>query len=119
MGFHFLSLISFRVGNSDAEVLQREFGKSYAQETFVGLDRFQVIARLAEDGQTREAVRVQTLPPIEHLVGRRKKLIARSREKYAAPRASVEARIERWMRESHNSRSHVSKGRIPFLPVRI
>ncbi len=57
------SLISFRVGNADAEVLQREFGKTYALETFVGLDRFEVIARLSDDGQTREAFRAQTLPP--------------------------------------------------------
>ena len=113
------SLISFRVGNADAEVLQREFGKSYALETFVGLDRFQVIARLSEDGQTREAFRAHTLPPIEHQVGRREKLIARSREKYAAKRADVEMKIERWMRARDDTRPRIRKGRIPFLPVRI
>ncbi len=111
------SLISFRVGNSDAEVLQREFGKSYAMETFVGLDRFQVIARLSQDGQTREPFWAQTLPPIEHQVGRRKKLIARSREKYAAPRADVEAKIERWLTGHDRNPLRIRKGRIPFLPV--
>ena len=113
------SLISFRVGNSDAEVLQREFGKSYALETFVGLDRFQVIARLSEDGQTREAVRAQTLPPIEHEVGKREKLIARSREKYAAKRTDVEAKIERWLTGHESDPRRIRKGRIPFLPVRL
>ena len=113
------SLISFRVGNSDAEVLHREFGKSYAQETFVGLDRFQVIARLSEDGQTREAVRAQTLPPIEYQVGRREKLIARSREKYAAQRADVELKIERWLAGHDSDPRKIHKGRIPFLPVRM
>ena len=113
------SLISFRVGNADAEVLQREFGKSYALETFVGLDRFQVIARLSEDGQTREAVRAQTLPPIEHQVGRREKLTARSREKYATPRADVEAKIERWLAGHGSDPRRIRKGRIPFLPVRM
>ena len=113
------SLISFRVGNSDAEVLQREFGKSYAMETFVGLDRFQVIARLSQDGQTREPFCAQTLPPIEHQVGRREKLIARSREKYAAPRADVEAKIERWLTGHDRNPLRIRKGRIPFLPVRL
>ena len=113
------SLISFRVGNADAEVLQREFGKSYALETFVGLDRFQVIARLSEDGQTREAVRAQTLPPIEHQVGKREKLIARSREKYAAKRTDVEAKIERWLTGHESDPRRIRKGRIPFLPVRL
>ena len=113
------SLISFRVGNADAEVLQREFGKSYALETFVGLDRFQVIARLSEDGQTREAVPAQTLPPIEHQVGRREKLIARSREKYAAKRADVEAKIDRWLTGHESDPRRIRAGRIPFLPVQL
>jgi hypothetical protein len=113
------SLISFRVGNSDAEVLQHEFGKSYAQETFVGLDRFEIIARLSSDGQTREAFRAETLPPIEHQVGRREKLIVRSREKYAAKRADVEAKIDRWLTGHDSDPRRIRKGRIPFLPVRI
>ena len=113
------SLISFRVGNSDAEVLQREFGKSYAMETFVGLDRFQVIARLSSDGQTREPFCAQTLPPIEHQVGRREKLIARSREKYAAKRADVEAKIDRWLAGHDRDPRRIRKGRIPFLSLRI
>ena len=113
------SLISFRVGNADAEVLQREFGKNYALETFVGLDRFEIIARLSADGQTREAFLAQTLPPIEHQVGRREKLIARSREKYAATRADVEAKIDRWLAERSSDPRKIRKGRIPFLPVRL
>ena len=113
------SLISFRVGNADAEVLQREFGKSYALETFVGLDRFQVIARLSEDGQTREAIRAQTLQPIDHQVGRREKLIARSRAKYAAKRADVEAKIERWLTGTDCDPRRIRNGRIPFLSARL
>ena len=82
----------------DAEILQREFGELYPTETFVSLDRYQIIARLAENGTTREAFRARTLPPIELSVGRRAKLIARSREKYAAPRGDVEEKIDRWAR---------------------
>jgi hypothetical protein len=64
-----------------------------------------------------------TLPPIEFQIGRREKLIARSRERYAAPRANVEAKIERWLaanaREPRDGRPLTGKGRIPFLPVRM
>lgn len=105
------SLISFRIGYADAEVLHREFGEIYPVETFVGLNRFQVIARLSENGQTREAFRAQTLPPIEHQFGRRENLIARSREKYAAPRVDVEAKIDRWIQERDMRRSGTGKGR--------
>ena len=112
------SLISFRVGHFDAEILQREFGEIYPTETFVGLDRYQIIARLAENGATREAFLARTLPPIEHHVGRRAKLIARSREKYAAPRAEVETKIGRWLAERDAEPRRIRKGRVPFLPVR-
>ena len=97
---------------------QREFGGTYPLETFVGLDRFQIIARLAEGGKTREAFQAQTLPPIEHRGGRRENLIARSREKYAAPRADVEAKIDRWLAERDSSSRRIHKGRIPFLPAK-
>ena len=113
------SLISFRIGHGDAEVLQREFGNTYPVEIFTGLDRFRVIARLAENGQTREAIRAQTFPPLEYRVGRREKLIARSREKYAAKRTDVEAKIERWLAERESDPRRIRKGRIPFLPVRM
>ncbi len=113
------SLIAFRIGHADAEVLQREFGNTYPAEIFTGLDRFRVVARLAENGQTREAIRAQTFPPLEFQTGRREKLIARSREKYAAKRADVEAKIERWLAERESNPRRVRKGRVPFLPVRM
>lgn len=113
------SLVSFRVGHSDAEVLKREFGNTYPLEAFVSLDRFEIIARLAENGRTCEPFRALTLPPIEHHVGRREKLISRSREKYAAPRATVEEKINRWIQERSTDPRRVSKGRIPFLPARL
>ncbi len=113
------SLVSFRIGHSDAEELHKEFGNTYPLETFTGLDRYEVIARLAENGRTREPFRARTLPPIEHQVGRREKLIARSREKYAAPRAEVEEKINRWLAGREDPRPRVRKGRIPFLPVKL
>ena len=113
------SLVSFRVGYSDAEELHKEFGKTYPLESFTSLDRYEVIARLAENGRTREPFRAKTLPPIEHQVGRREKLIARSRKKYAAPRAEVEAKINRWLAGREDPRPRVQKGRIPFLPVKL
>jgi len=99
--------------------LSREFGSIYPTEVFTGLHRFQVIARLAEGGVTREAFQARTLPPIENRVGRREKLIARSREKYAAARVDVEAKIERWLGERDDDPRRIPKGRIPFLPVRM
>ena len=113
------SLISFRVGHADADLLRGEFGNAYPLEAFVGLDRFQVLARVAQDGQTREAFRANMLPRIEYRIGRRRKLIARSREKYADHRAKVETKFDRWMRKRDNDPRRIRKGRIPFLPVNL
>ena len=37
------------------------------------------------------------LPPIETHIGRRDKLIALSRERFAMPRAVIEDKLKRWM----------------------
>ena len=113
------SLISFRVGHSDSQELSREFGQTFAIETFTSLDRFRVIARLSEDGQTRVSFQGTTLPPIDFQIGRREKLIARSREKYSAKRADVEAKIERWLTGTDCDPRRIRKGRIPFLSARL
>jgi energy-coupling factor transporter ATP-binding protein EcfA2 len=114
------SLVSFRVGNTDARELAREFGESFAPQTFTTLDRFRIIARLNEDGQTREPIQAATLAPIDFNPGRREKLIARSREKYAVPRATVGEKVNRWMAESAASKpTSLNNGPIPFLSVRM
>ena len=113
------SLISFRVGNTDARELAREFGLAFAPETFTSLDRFRIIARLNEDGQTREPFQGATLAPINFTPGRREKLTARSREKYATKRADVESKIERWLTGRDGNPRRIRKGSIPFLPVRM
>lgn len=93
------TLVSFRIGNTDAEVLAREFGETFAASDFVDLARYEALVKLMENGANPEPFRARTLAPIEHHVGKREKLIARSREKYAATRAKVEAKIERWFAE--------------------
>ena len=85
------TLVSFRIGNTDAEGLSREFGETFPPANFVDLDRYEVLVKLMKNGANPEPFRARTLAPIEHRVGKREKLIARFREKYAASRADVEA----------------------------
>ena len=113
------TLVSFRIGNTDAEVLSREFDETFPPANFVDLDRYEVLVKLMENGANPEPFRARTLAPIEQRVGKREKLIARSREKYAASRAEVEAKIERWLAEREADPRKIRKGRIPFLPVRL
>jgi hypothetical protein len=91
------TLVAFRIGYTDAEVLEKEFGRAFLAEQFVELDRYEVLVKLLVDGVTTEPFRGKTLPPILDKVGRRKNLIARSREKYATRRCVVENKLTRWL----------------------
>ena len=91
------TLIAFRVGHTDADVLAKEFGQEFMAEQFVDLNQYQVFVRSIENGKTAAPFRGHTLPPIENPVGRKEKLIRRSRERYATTRGRVEAMLNRWL----------------------
>src|ERR1041385_7379239 len=91
------TLISFRVGYSDAEVLEKEFGKAFPATAITDLNRYETIVKLLEDGANREPFRAKMLPPLENRIGRKQKLIARSRERFAIRRAVIENKLNRWM----------------------
>jgi hypothetical protein len=69
----------------------------YPPSALADLDRYEAIVKLLEAGANREPFRSKTLPPLENRVGRKDKLIALSRERFAAPRAVVERKVNRWM----------------------
>ena len=91
------TLVSFRVGHTDAEVLRDEFGHEFAEQQLVDLDRFELVVKLLESGTNRTPFRARSLSPLENRVGRREKLIARSRERFATQRQEVEAKLNRWL----------------------
>jgi len=91
------TFLAFRTGYRDAEVLEKEFANEFPAEQFVDLDRFEVIVKLLEDGVTRVPFRARALAPLENPVGRKGKLITRSRERFSTPRSVVETKLARWM----------------------
>jgi hypothetical protein len=91
------SIVAFRVGHQDAAVLEETFGNGFSAEHFTTLSNHEVYAKLLADGQDREPVLGNPLPPAGTRYGRREAIIRRSREKYAARREIVEERIERWL----------------------
>jgi len=92
------TLIAFRVGNPDAEVFEKELGKTFPASTIADLDRYEAVVKLLEDGTNKDPFRARMLPPIQNRVGRKGKLIARSRERFTTPRAVVEDKLDRWIR---------------------
>lgn len=92
------TLISFRVGESDAQILEREFGGAFHANQFTDLANYEVFVKLLNEGRYTEPFRGTTLAPAEKFYGRKDKIIARSRERYASARNEVEDKIRRWMK---------------------
>jgi hypothetical protein len=92
------NIISFRVGEKDGKLLEREFGSMYPSRSFTSLPNYSCIAKVMDHGEPRDPCLVQTDPPRGPRCGRREKIVARSQEKYAVPRQVVEDKIDRWMR---------------------
>lgn len=91
------SLISFRVGEADASVLERQFGGGYTASQFSGLDNYELCARFL-NGQP---FRCKSLPPLDTSRKRRDIVMRRSRQKYGTKKRIVEDRIDRWLKRRH------------------
>jgi len=95
--------IAFRIGHTDAEVMEKEFGATFSAHMFADLGRYDAVVKLLEDGNNKMPFLAKMFPPLEYRVGRKQKLIARSRERFATPRASVEEKINRWVQRNENA----------------
>ena len=88
------TMITFRVGATDAEVLEKEFSPQFVIEDLVNLGFTQIYLKLMIDGLTSAPFSAVTLPPIEHPdVSYVNEIIAASREQFSRPRSEVEKEI--------------------------
>ncbi len=91
------TMVTFRVGAFDAEVLEKEFAPQFTAEDLVNLGIYQVYLKLMIDGVGSQPFSATTLPPIERpAVSSREKVIESSRATFSIPRAKVEADIQAW-----------------------
>ncbi|QSH39048.1 type IV secretion system DNA-binding domain-containing protein [Candidatus Kaiserbacteria bacterium] len=88
------SIITFRVGPFDAEVLKTVFEPTFYAEDLVNLGFAQIYLTLMIDGVGSKPFSAKTLPPVENapsnFVGQ---IIENSRTVYSKPRAEVEKMI--------------------------
>lgn len=97
------TMVSFRVGAYDAEVLEKEFAPQFTAEDMVNLGFTQIYLKLMIDGVTSPPFSATTLPPIPAPpVSFRDDIIEHTRQKFAVPRALVEESIKEWS-ESYKS----------------
>ena len=92
------TMIIFRVGAYDAEVLEKEFAPQFTAEDIVNLGIYQIYLKLMIDGISSSPFSATTIPPIakpEH--SSMQNVIEMSRQQFAHTRAEVEKNIENWM----------------------
>ncbi|MFZ2975592.1 MAG: CxxC-x17-CxxC domain-containing protein [Candidatus Moraniibacteriota bacterium] len=92
------TIVSFRVGAEDAEVLEKEFDPVFLMNDIVNLSKYQMYLKLMIDGIAGDAFSATSLPPISltDTENNEEKVIAVSRERYGKSRAEVEEKIARW-----------------------
>jgi len=88
------TLITFRIGATDAEFLENEFMPEFTQQDLVNLAKANVYIKLMIDGVSSRPFSAETLPP-QHtpLVNYHDVIIQNSQQKYGTPRRIVEERI--------------------------
>lgn len=91
------SIIAFRVGQADAELLEKTLSGAFTASQFVGLSNHEVYARILADGRDCEPFGGRTLAPIGKRHNRSELIRRRSREKYSARRQIIESKITRWL----------------------
>jgi hypothetical protein len=93
------TIICFRVGPFDAEVLEKVFAPTFTEEDLVNLGFAQIYLTLMIDGVGSPPFSAVTLPPIPLLSeSQRELIIAYNQKTYARPRTVVEGDIEAWHR---------------------
>lgn len=91
------TMISFRVGAFDAEVLEKEFAPTFTAEDLVNLGFAQIYLKLMIDGVSSKPFSAVTMAPIARSeISFKDEVIKSSREQFARPRALVEKEIADW-----------------------
>ncbi len=91
------TMIVFRVGAYDAEVLEKEFSPVFTAEDIVNLGIFQIYLKLMIDGISSQPFSATTMPPIDKPErSSSENVIQMSRQQFAHKRLDVEKKIEDW-----------------------
>lgn len=91
------TMITFRVGAYDADVLEKEFAPQFTAEDIVNLGIYQIYLKLMIDGVSSFPFSATTMPPIAlPPQSYKENIIETSRMQFARHRNLVEADIKKW-----------------------
>jgi hypothetical protein len=96
------TLIAFRVGASDAKILETEFYPTFSQTDLLTLPKYHVYLKLLIDGATSQPFSATTNQAPTKGISFAAAIIARSRKKYATRKDVAEAGLwKKYSRETH------------------
>jgi hypothetical protein len=98
------SIVAFRTGASDAELLSGEYGEAFAPGDFLELDPFWALVRPASLDGFERPFRAQLFPPRRASIGSRDSHIRASQERHGTPREVAEDKIQRWFERWNQKR---------------
>lgn len=87
------SMVSFRVGPTDADKLVKEFVPAFDANDLINLPNRNIYTKMAIDGVTSRPFSAHTLPPRGAATENKEKIIELSRQTYSRRRDDVEAEI--------------------------
>ena len=87
------TLISFRVGATDAAYLEKEFALVFNQSDLLNLPRYSIYLKLMIDGTTSKPFSADALPPKQFKHSHKQEIIAYSQKQYGRERKVVENEI--------------------------
>lgn len=91
------TIISFRIGAEDAEVLEKEFAPDFVIEDFVNLGFASIYLKLMIDNVASRPFSATTLPPIPApAVNYKVESIETSRKRYGTPVEEIDSLIREW-----------------------
>jgi len=93
------TMISFAVGNEDAEVIAAQLGGKLTPSDLSHLPKYHAYTALMIDGKTADPFLMRTMKPAHSLQGKRsfELLLAQSRNRYGTPAAKVDETLERML----------------------
>ncbi|HDQ16741.1 MAG TPA: DUF87 domain-containing protein [Candidatus Vogelbacteria bacterium] len=98
------TIVTFRVGPFDAEILEKIFFPTFTKEDLVNLGFAQIYLTMMIDGVGSPPFSAVTLPPIVNLgESFEEQIISLCRKKYAKSRQEVEELIKNWYKTSETA----------------
>jgi hypothetical protein len=109
------TMVTFRVGAFDAEVLEKEFAPVFTAEDLVNLGFTQIYLKLMIDGVSSAPFSATTMAPIpKQSISFKEQIIESSRKIYSRERKDVENEISNFYQEMKTSPTAVNSSRQDF-----